>query len=61
MNNKSNFLKKLHAIVQQTVSISSTKHMLGLTEEQKLVVEREIDNITESCRIMDSLVPKEKK
>lgn len=60
MINRGNFLKKIHAIVQQTVSISSTKHTLGLTEEQKLIIEREIDNITESCRIMDSLVPRSK-
>lgn len=50
ISNEQNFLKRVHEIAQKTVAISSTKHTLGLTESQKLVVEQELDRITESCR-----------
>lgn len=46
------FGRSIHMILKQTIKLSSSRHSLGLTKEQKLSVEVEIEKITESCRVL---------
>ncbi len=55
MNENNDFEKTIHAILAETVKMSSLRHTVGATEEQKHAIEAELDKITESCRVLKNI------